>query len=402
MAKHSYDPADIEPRWQQIWEDQQPFRTPSDLAELEGREKYYILDMFPYPSGAGLHIGHPEGYTATDVVARMKRMQGLAVLHPMGWDAFGLPAERSAVRENLHPAVITKRNVDTFRGQIKRLGFSYDWQREVNTSQSDFYRWTQWIFLKLYERDLAYMAEVPVNWCPALGTVLANEEVKDGKYVETGDPVERRLMKQWMLRITAYADRLLDELEDVEWPEHVKEMQRNWIGKSRGGEINFVVDGTEHSFTVFTTRPDTLFGATYCVLAPEHPLVERITSPEQRDAVRRYVADAVNKSELQRTDLAKEKTGTFCGAHAINPANGERIPIWVADYVLMSYGTGAIMAVPGHDERDHEFAREFGLPITEVISGGPVPIDEAAWVGDGKAVNSVFSTASRSPKPRTA
>ncbi|MEM9387649.1 MAG: leucine--tRNA ligase [Pseudomonadota bacterium] len=383
-----YTPSEIEPKWQAAWDAQQPFRTPSDPAELRARPKYYILDMFPYPSGAGLHVGHPEGYTATDVLARLKRMRGFNVLHPMGWDAFGLPAERAAVRDNIHPAIITERNINNFRRQIKRLGFSYDWAREVNTSAVDYYQWTQWIFLKLYEKDLAYLAEVPVNWCPTLGTVLANEEVKDGKYVETGDPVERRSMKQWMLKITAYAERLLQDLDDVDWPEGVKEMQRNWIGKSHGADVVFQLPD-EHSLTVYTTRPDTLFGATYCVLAPEHPLVQALTTQEQKAAVDAYVAEATQKSDLLRTDLAKEKTGVFTGAHAINPVTGEEIPVWVADYVLMSYGTGAIMAVPAHDERDHEFARAFNLPIRRVIEGGG-QIEEAAWTGDGKAVNSDF------------
>jgi leucyl-tRNA synthetase len=390
MAKHTYDPATIEPAWQAAWAEQRAFRTPDDPEILRTRPKYYILDMFPYPSGAGLHVGHPEGYTATDVMARFKRMRGHNVLHPMGWDAFGLPAERAAVREGRHPAEITTRNVDTFRRQIQRLGFSYDWEREVNTSSPDYYRWTQWIFTKLHEKGLAYMAEVPVNWCPALGTVLANEEVKDGRYVETGDPVERRLMRQWMLKITAYAQRLLDDLDEVDWPESVKEMQRNWIGRSRGAEVVFAIDGHDATFEVFTTRPDTLFGATYCVLAPEHPLVEQVTSDDQRRAVQAYVADATNKSDLDRTDLAKTKTGVFTGAHAVNPVNGAAIPIWVADYVLMTYGTGAIMAVPGHDERDHEFARAFGLPIVEVVSGGERPIEEEAFTDntEGVLVNS--------------
>lgn len=390
MTREVYDPATIEPKWQNVWEERKAFRTPEDPAEWQGKPKYYVLDMFPYPSGAGLHVGHPEGYTATDVLARMKRMQGYNVLHPMGWDAFGLPAERAAVRENIHPAIITRQNVDNFRRQIKRLGFSYDWDREIDTSSPEFYTWTQWIFLKLYEKDLAYMADVPVNWCPALSTVLANEEVKDGKYVDTGDPVERRSMRQWMLKITAYAERLLDDLGTLDWPESIKEMQRHWIGKSEGAEATFVIQGTEASFTIFTTRPDTLFGATYCVLAPEHPLVETIATPEQRAAVEVYVAEAKNKSDLQRTDLAKEKTGVFTGAYAINPCNDQAIPIWVADYVLMSYGTGAIMAVPGHDERDHEFARAFGLPIIEVVSGSDKPIQEAAYTGPGWAVNSGF------------
>ena len=390
MTREVYDPATIEPKWQHVWEARKAFRTPDDPKAWEGKPKYYVLDMFPYPSGAGLHVGHPEGYTATDVLARMKRMQGYNVLHPMGWDAFGLPAERAAVRENIHPAIITRQNIDNFRRQIKRLGFSYDWDREIDTSSPDYYTWTQWIFLKLYEKDLAYLADVPVNWCPALGTVLANEEVKEGKYVETGDPVERRLMRQWMLKITAYAERLLDDLDTLDWPESIKDMQRHWIGKSEGAEAEFVIQGSDASFTVFTTRPDTLFGATYCVLAPEHPLVQTIATQDQKAAVDAYVAEAKNKTDLQRTDLAKEKTGVFTGAYAINPCHDQAIPIWVADYVLMSYGTGAIMAVPGHDERDHEFARAFGLPIIEVVSGSDQPIEDAAYTGPGTAVNSGF------------
>ncbi len=390
MAEHSYQPSEIEPKWQAVWAERGAFRTPTDPAELAAKPKFYVLDMFPYPSGAGLHVGHPEGYTATDVIARMKRAQGFNVLHPMGWDAFGLPAERAAVREGLHPAVITERNIATFRTQIQRLGFSYDWEREISTAAVDYYRWTQWIFLKLYERGLAYEASVPVNWCPALGTVLANEEVKDGAYVETGDPVERRLMRQWMLKITDYAERLLVDLEELDWPESVKEMQRNWIGKSRGADVVFRIDGGERSFTVFTTRPDTLFGATYCVLAPEHPLLAEITTAGQRAAVEAYVAAAAQKTDLDRTDLAKSKTGVFTGALAVNPVNGQKLPIWVADYVLMGYGTGAIMAVPGHDERDHEFARAFGLPIVEVVAGSGSPVGEAAYTDnqDGVLVNS--------------
>ncbi len=386
MAKYPF--ADIEKKWQARWESEKTFRAIEDPAFPKDRRRY-VLDMFPYPSGDGLHVGHPEGYTATDVIARMKRMQGFNVLHPMGWDAFGLPAERAAVRENLHPAEITARNVDTFRRQIQRLGFSYDWDREINTSSPDYYRWTQWIFLKLHERGLAYMADVPVNWCQALGTVLANEEVKDGVYVETGDPVERRLMRQWMLRITAYAERLLDDLELVDWPESVKEMQRNWIGRSEGADVVFRLDGRDETFTVFTTRPDTLFGATYCVLAPEHPLVEAITTHVQRDQVRRYVTEAVRSTEVARSDAAKDKTGVFTGAHAINPVNGERIPIWIADYVLMSYGTGAIMAVPGQDQRDWDFAVAFGLPIIRTVEPPP-DFDGQAYLGDGPAINSSF------------
>ena len=398
MSRDSYDPATIEPKWQQIWEDQKAFRTPDDPAELAAKPKYYVLDMFPYPSGAGLHIGHPEGYTATDVVARAKRMRGFNVLHPMGWDAFGLPAERAAVRENEHPASITKRNVATFTRQIKRLGFSYDWEREVNTSSPDYYRWTQWIFLRLYERGLAYMEEVPVWWCPKLGTVLANEEVKEGVYVDTGDPVERRMMKQWMLRITAYAERLLQEIDDVDWPEHVKEMQRNWIGKSHGAEIRFAIEGHEDNdhednrdsgFVVFTTRPDTLFGATYCVLAPEHPLVTEITTDGQQAAVDAYLEESRNKTELQRTDLAKEKTGVFTGAYTRNPANGKKLPVWVADYVLMSYGTGAIMAVPGQDQRDWDFAKVYDLDIVRTVQP-PEDWEGEAYLGEGPAINSDF------------
>ena len=389
MSDHSYDPATIEPKWQKVWQEKNAFKTPSKPEDLAAKPKFYVLDMFPYPSGAGLHVGHPEGYTATDVIARMKRMQGFNVLHPMGWDAFGLPAERAAVRENLHPADITARNVDTFKRQIQRLGFSYDWDREINTSHPDYYRWTQWIFLKLYEQGLAYMADVPVNWCPALGTVLANEEVKDGVYVETGDPVERRLMRQWMLKITAYAERLLDDLDEVDWPESVKEMQRNWIGRSEGADVVFEIDGTDDSFTVFTTRPDTLFGATYCVLAPEHPLVDRITTDTHREAVRDYVEEAAAKSDLLRTDLAKDKTGVFTGAYAVNPVNDKKIPIWIADYVLMSYGTGAIMAVPGQDQRDWDFAETFDLPIIRTVAP-PDDFDGQAYLGDGPAINSGF------------
>ncbi len=387
--RHVYDAAEIEPKWQRIWREHEAFRTPDDPELLTSRPKYYVLDMFPYPSGAGLHIGHPEGYTATDVVARKRRMEGYNVLHPMGWDAFGLPAERAAVRENQHPRLITQRNVANFRRQIERLGFSYDWEREVNTSSADYYRWTQWIFLELHKRGLAYLEDVPVWWCPALGTVLANEEVKDGAYVDTGDPVERRTMRQWMLRITAYAERLLEDLDDVDWPEYVKEMQRNWIGKSHGAEIRMPIAGADESFPVFTTRPDTLFGATYCVLAPEHPLVSRVTTGEQRAAVDAYVDEATNKTELQRTDLAKDKTGVFTGASATNPATGEPMPIWVADYVLMSYGSGAIMGVPGQDQRDWDFAVEYDLPIVRTVEP-PDGWNGEAYMEDGPAINSGF------------
>lgn len=382
-----YQPGVIEPKWQAIWDERQTFKTP----EIDpGTPKYYALGMFPYPSGSGLHVGHPESYTALDIVSRYKRKLGFNVLHPMGWDAFGLPAERAAVRDGRHPRDITRENIANFKQQLKALGFSYDWDREINTSEPEYYKWTQWIFLKLYDQGLAYLAEVPVNWCPAQGTVLANEEVQDGRYVETGDPVERRLMKQWMLKITVYAQRLLDDLEDVDWPEHVKEMQRQWIGRSEGAEVSFAVDGSQSSFKVFTTRPDTLFGATYCVLAPEHALVDQITTDAQKAEVQAYVVKAKNRSERDRQAGGdREKTGVFTGAYATNPVNGAKLPIWVADYVLITYGTGAIMAVPAHDERDHAFAKTFELPIIEVVQS-PADHDaqESAWSGDGLSVNS--------------
>ncbi|AQX53444.1 leucine--tRNA ligase [Priestia flexa] len=374
----------IEKKWQQVWEENQTFKTTED----KGKRKFYALDMFPYPSGAGLHVGHPEGYTATDILSRMKRMQGYNVLHPMGWDAFGLPAEQYALDTGNDPAQFTEQNINNFRRQIKSLGFSYDWEREINTTDPSYYKWTQWIFLKLYEKGLAYIDEVAVNWCPALGTVLANEEVIDGKSERGGHPVERRPMKQWMLKITAYADRLLEDLEELDWPESIKEMQRNWIGRSEGAHVHFTIDGHDETFTVFTTRPDTLFGATYAVLAPEHPFVDKITTAEQKAAVDAYIEKIKSKSDLERTDLAKDKTGVFTGAYAINPVNGEKMPIWIADYVLMSYGTGAIMAVPAHDERDYEFAVKFELPIKEVVAGGDV--SKEAYTGDGEHVNSDF------------
>ncbi len=381
-----YDPATIEPRWQQRWQQQGTFV----VAEDPARPPYYVLCMFPYPSGSGLHVGHPESYTAVDIVARYKRMRGFNVLNPIGFDSFGLPAERAAQRENRHPAEITRERIAYFREQMQRLGFSFNWEREISTCEPEYYRWTQWIFLKLHEMGLAYLAEVPVNWCPAQGTVLANEEVVDGRYVDTGDPVERRVMRQWMLRITAYAQRLLDDLEGLDWPEGVLEMQRQWIGRSEGARVRFAVQGGGE-ITVFTTRPDTLFGATWCVLAPEHPLVEAITTPAQAEAVRAYVQAARNKSDMERQVAAeKEKTGVFTGAYAINPVNGEPIPVWVADYVLSTYGTGAIMAVPAHDERDHAFARAFGLPIRPVyrVPGVEHDFDAAAWTGDGISINS--------------
>ncbi|MFL0363451.1 leucine--tRNA ligase [Pseudobacillus sp. 179-B 2D1 NHS] len=380
----SFDHQKVEKKWQQYWEENKTFKT----QEQRGQSKFYALDMFPYPSGAGLHVGHPEGYTATDILSRMKRMQGYNVLHPMGWDAFGLPAEQYALDTGNDPAEFTEQNINNFRRQIKSLGFSYDWDREINTTDPEYYRWTQWIFLQLYKKGLAYIDEVAVNWCPALGTVLANEEVIDGKSERGGHPVERRPMKQWMLKITAYADRLLEDLEELDWPESIKDMQRNWIGRSEGAEVTFAIDGHDETFTVFTTRPDTLFGATYAVLAPEHPFVAKITTDEQKEAVAGYLDKIKAKSDLERTDLAKEKTGVFTGAYAINPANGEKMPIWIADYVLMSYGTGAIMAVPAHDERDYEFAQAFDLPIKEVVAGGDV--EKEAYTGDGKHVNSDF------------
>ena len=380
----SFNHQAIEKKWQTFWEENKTFKTETNTK----KQKFYALDMFPYPSGAGLHVGHPEGYTATDILSRMKRMQGYEVMHPMGWDAFGLPAEQYALKTGNHPATFTEQNVDNFRRQIKELGFSYDWDREVNTTDEGYYKWTQWIFLKLYEAGLAYMDEIPVNWCPALGTVLANEEVIDGLSERGGHPVVRKPMRQWMMKITAYADRLLTDLDELDWPESLKEMQRNWIGRSSGANVAFTVDGYDEAFTVFTTRPDTLFGVTYCVLAPEHPLVTKITTPQQLQEVEAYIDQVATKSDLDRTELAKEKTGVFTGAYAINPANGKKLPIWIADYVLISYGTGAIMAVPGHDERDYEFAVKFNLPIAEVVSGGD--ISKGAFTGEGTCVNSAF------------
>jgi leucyl-tRNA synthetase len=344
--------------------------------------------MFPYPSGTGLHVGHPKGYVGSDVIARFKRMRGYDVLHPMGWDAFGLPTERQASKEGIHPATVTARNTETFRNQLRRLGLSYDWKREICTSEPNYYRWTQWIFLKLYERGLAYQAEVPVNWCPALGTVLANEEVKDGVYVETGDPVERRLMRQWMLRITEYAEQLLEDLDLVDWPESLKEMQRNWIGRSEGARVRFEVEGSSLSFDVFTTRPDTLFGCTYCVLAPEHPLTLQITTQHQKQAVVEYIEQAKRRSDRDRLAQSEIKSGVFTGAFAICPVNGKSIPIWISDYVLLGYGTGAVFGCPAHDDRDYAFARHFNLPIIEVVKGGNV--EQQAYTEDGIHVNSDF------------
>lgn len=421
-------PFDVfEPKWQQIWDERKTFKVsnPGEEGFDASKPKYYVLDMFPYPSGAGLHVGHPEGYTATDIVARFKRMNGFNVLHPMGWDSFGLPAEQYAIKTGQHPSVTTFRNIDNFRRQLKMLGFSYDWDREIATTDHEYVRWTQWIFLQLYnsyynrelkkarpvseleeqglsreeidQRRLAYVAEAAVNWSPDLGTVLANEEVEEWK--SKGHRVERRPLRQWMLRITDYAERLIDELEPLDWPESIKLLQRNWIGKSEGAEVNFTLNG--ETITVYTTRPDTLFGATYMVLSPEHPLVDTITTPEQKDAVEQYRAQCASKSDLERTDLSKEKTGVFTGAYAVNPANGEQVPVWIADYVLMGYGTGAIMAVPAHDERDFAFAQVFGLPILQVVQPPSEDIDWRGFCGyEGASVNSGFLTGLPTPEAK--
>ncbi len=378
-----YDHQQVEKKWQKIWEDEKTFRT--DTADFS-KPKYYVLDMFPYPSGNGLHVGHPEGYTATDIIARKKRMEGYNVLHPMGFDSFGLPAEQFAIQTGHHPSLFTKQNIDHFREQIKMLGFSYDWDREIATSDPSYYKWTQWIFIQLYNAGLAYVDEIPVNWCPELKAVLANEEVIDGKSERGGYPVIRKPMRQWVLKITDYAEQLLKDLDLVDWPESTKEMQRNWIGKSQGANVVFRIDGHDAEFTVFTTRCDTLFGATYCVMAPEHPFVDDITTPEQKEAVKEYKEICQTKSDLERTDLNKDKTGVFTGAYAINPVNGKKIPIWISDYVLASYGTGAIMAVPAHDTRDYEFAKKFGLPIIPVLEGGD--IEKEAYTQDGVHINS--------------
>lgn len=378
-----YDHKTIEKKWQKVWEDNKTFKT--DTADFS-KPKYYVLDMFPYPSGNGLHVGHPEGYTATDIIARKKRMEGFNVLHPMGFDSFGLPAEQFAIQTGHHPSIFTQQNIDHFRDQIKSLGFSYDWDREIATSDPSYYKWTQWIFIQLYNAGLAYVDEIPVNWYPELKAVLANEEVIDGKSERGGYPVIRKPMRQWVLKITDYAEQLLNDLELVDWPESTKEMQRNWIGKSKGANVVFKIDGHDKEFTVFTTRCDTLFGATYCVMAPEHPFVSDITTPEQKEAVEAYQKECQSKSDLERTDLNKDKTGVFTGAYAINPVNGKKIPIYISDYVLASYGTGAIMAVPAHDTRDYEFAKKFGLPIIPVLEGGD--IEKEAFTEDGVHINS--------------
>ena len=413
--RKQYPFTEFEPRWQQHWLEAGAFRAanPGDADFDASKPKYYILDMFPYPSGDGLHVGHVEGYTATDILARFHRMQGFNVLHPMGWDAFGLPAEQYAIKTGQHPRVTTARNIDNFRRQLQAVGFSYDWDREVSTTDPAYFRWTQWIFLQLYNAwfnpatckaepistytgtdpdsvRLAYVAEMPVNWCPQLGTVLANEEVVDGKSEVGGFPVERRPLRQWMLRITAFAERLLDGLDGLDWPEGIKLLQRNWIGRSEGALVKFQIENGPSEVEVFTTRPDTLFGATYMILAPEHPLVTAITTPEQLEAVEKYKASVATKSDLDRTELNKEKSGVFTGAFAINPVNDDKIPIWIADYVLMGYGTGAIMAVPAHDERDFEFATKFHLPIREVVGGNSASDDSSCFAGEGVAVNSGF------------
>ena len=380
-----FDHEAIEKKWQKYWEDNQTFRT--DVHDYS-KPKYYALDMFPYPSGVGLHAGHPEGYTATDIICRMKRMQGYNVLHPMGFDSFGLPAEQYAIQTGHHPEKFTKDNIETFRKQLKMLGFSYDWSREISTSDPEFYKWTQWIFKQLFDDGLAKCVEMPVNWCEELGTVLANDEVIDGKSERGGYPVVRKNMRQWVIDIVAYAEKLLDGLDTLDWPESTKEMQRNWIGKSVGAHVIFKIDGHDETFTVFTTRCDTLFGATYCVFAPEHELVDKITTPEQKAAVKAYQKECAGKSDLERTELNKEKTGVFTGAYAINPVNGKKIPIWISDYVLATYGTGAIMAVPAHDDRDYAFAKKFGIEIIPVLKGGD--ISKEAFTQDGIHINSGF------------
>jgi len=398
----TYDFTAIEKKWKEYWDKNKTFRVTEDPAFPE-EKRLYVLDMFPYPSGSGLHVGHPEGYTATDIYTRYKRMNGYNVLHPMGFDAFGLPAENYAIQTGTHPADTTYKNIQRFREQIRSIGFCYDWDREVITCDPDYYKWTQWIFLQLFKKGLAYEAEMPINWCPSCGTGLANEEVQDGKCDRCGTPIERRRIRQWVLKITAYAERLLKDLDLLDWSESIKMMQRNWIGRSEGAEVRFPVDGMNEVITVFTTRPDTLFGATYMVLAPEHPLVEKITTPEQRDAVKAYQAEANRKTDLQRTDLNKEKTGVFTGAYAINPLNGNKIPIWISDYVLMGYGTGAIMAVPAHDSRDFAFAKKFNLPIIQVVSkdGSLYELTEAEEE-DGIAVNSGPFNGLKTPEAKEA
>nr|MCR5698979.1 leucine--tRNA ligase [Treponemataceae bacterium] len=391
MSKYPF--SQIEPKWQKFWDDNKTFKAKEDI-KFPKEKRQYVLDMFPYPSAAGLHVGHPEGYTATDIYCRYLRMNGYNVLHPMGYDSFGLPAENYAIKTGTHPSITTNENIKNFTRQIKALGFSYDWDRCVSTCESDYYKWTQWIFLQLYKKGLAYEAETPINWCPSCLTGLANEEVKEGKCERCGATVTHKTIRQWILKITAYAERLLDDLDTLDWPESVKLMQKNWIGKSIGAEVTFKVadkDGKESGddLTVYTTRCDTLFGATYMVVSPEHPLIDKLTTAEQKKAVADYREEAAKKSDLERTDLAKDKTGVFSGSYAINPVNGKLIPIWVADYVLISYGTGAIMAVPAHDTRDWDFAKKFDLPIIEVLKS-EVDVQKQAWTEDGIHVNSEF------------
>ena len=380
-----YNYKKVEKKWIKYWKENETFKT--DIWDFS-KPKYYVLDMFPYPSGVGLHAGHPEGYTATDIIARLKRMQGYNVLHPMGWDAFGLPAEQYAITTGNHPSTFTQKNIETFKNQLISLGFSYDWTKEISTADPKYYKWTQWIFKRLYEDKLAIYKDMPVNWCEELGTVLSNDEIIDGKSERGGYPVVRKNMKQWVIDIPKYAEILLDGLNDIDWPLSTKEIQRNWIGKSIGAQINFKVENTDYEFTVFTTRCDTLYGATYCVLAPEHPLVAKITTEDKKEKVSAYIEKCSSKSELERTDLNKDKTGVFTGAYAINPINNKKIPIWISDYVLLSYGTGSIMAVPAHDERDYEFAKKFNLEIIPVIEGGD--ITKNAYTQDGIHINSGF------------
>jgi len=389
---------EIDRRQQKRWEDAKLFSAPR--LPKTGK-KFYCLDMFPYPSGQGLHVGHPEGYTASDIISRYKRMNGFDVLHPMGWDAFGLPAENYAIATGVHPAITTKKNIDNFRRQIKSFGMAYDWDREINTTDPEYYKWTQWIFLQLYKKGLAYQSTIPINWCPSCKTGLANEEVFNGRCERCQTPIEKKNLRQWMLKITAYADKLLEDLDGLDWPASTLLMQRNWIGKSRGAEVDFKVEGSDAVITVFTTRPDTLFGATYMVLAPEHELVGKITSAQQHAAVEAYRAQAAAKSEFERSDSAKEKTGAFTGAYAINPLNGNKIPVWIADYVLTGYGTGAIMAVPAHDDRDYAFAKKFDLPIIEVIQSEE-GVKEKAFTGDGKLINSSFLNGMRVKESKAA
>ena len=379
-----YKHKDIEAKWQKYWDENKTFRS----IESDDKEKFYILDMFPYPSGSGLHVGHPLGYTATDIYSRYKRLQGFNVLHPIGWDAFGIPAEQYALKTGTHPQKTTEKNIARYRGQLKMLGFSYDWDREINTTDPKYYKWTQWIFLQLYNKGLAYEAEVPVNWCPELKAVLSNEEVVDGKSDIGGHPVHRVPMRQWMLKITDYAESLLNGLDDLDWPESVKELQRNWIGRSEGSNVNFNLPSINKDITVYTTRPDTLFGTTYMVLSPEHPLVNKLVSNEYKNKVNEYIKLSSTKSDFDRGEVNKDKTGVPLGAFAINPVNDEKIPIWIADYVLMSYGTGAIMAVPGHDQRDYEFAKKFDLPIVEVVSGGNIESEAFTENDKGLMINS--------------